>query len=262
MQRDDISIEAQEVLEHLRQEFLSNLPEHVHSLENKALELEKSPIATRKQHMEDLARDIHSLKGAGSVFGYATITAVCHQFEDHLRRVSPHSLAGRIDHFLRYVDLLRDVCSTLHSDGTDFSAHQETLHTLLIWEQQENLRVLIADPSNSAARAYSTLISHLPVTITIENDGLAALGRIMHEPWDVVITSAEVPTLNGPALTAAMKLAGPRTRAIYTLLITSDQSLRLEGEHAPDAIVHKTPQGQAKLRTLIEQRIAQKSART
>lgn len=63
----------------------------------------------------------------------------------------------------------------------------------------------MADNSRFSANLYTQALKDLPVRVVVEDNGYAALLRVLQEPFDILVTSLEVPTLNGKALIGALR---------------------------------------------------------
>lgn len=67
------------------------------------------------------------------------------------------------------------------------------------------------------------------------NDGIFALTRALTEPFDLVISTNEIPMLSGAALIGALKLSDSKSRNTKTILITSNKNFTTAKHRATDA---------------------------
>jgi signal transduction histidine kinase/ActR/RegA family two-component response regulator len=83
-------------------------------------------------------------------------------------------------------------------------------------EAAEGLRVLAAEDNEINQLVLQTLLGQLGMTPTIVGDGAAALEAWEREAWDVVLMDVQMPRMDGPAATRAIRrreaeLGRPRT---------------------------------------------------
>jgi len=209
------------LLEGMRTEFLLELPERCDHLEAQILTLEKSP--DDRESFNALYRGVHSLKGSGGTHGLTIVTTLCHQLENLLGEADARQpfdavLATRA---LAHVDLLRQVESAAQSEFPDYSAIETGLEALRRAALQRRKAVLIAESSVALASLYGQTLANQAMQATLVDDGLAALERLLHEPFDLVVVGRELKTLDGVALLVALRASQSRNRGIPALLLTS-----------------------------------------
>ena len=101
------SQKMEDLLESLRIEYLSNLPEKLDNLESLVLDLGKEQEPTEAK--KELYRSIHSMKGSDGSYGHQFISTVCHYWEDmmesmRLQKILQDDITER---YLKFVDILR-----------------------------------------------------------------------------------------------------------------------------------------------------------
>jgi CheY-like chemotaxis protein len=79
------------------------------------------------------------------------------------------------------------------------------------------------------------VLSEFSVQAMIMHDGLQALMRALTETFDLIITTNEIPLLNGVALIGALKLSDSRNRNAKTILITANKNIASIRKRASDA---------------------------
>lgn len=215
----------QQMLLQLRLAFLEEMPEKLDRLENILLEIEKN--GADKEIYNEFYRTVHSLKGSGGTHGLHILTTICHQLEDLLNTTQggekfPPALANTS---LAYVDLLRIAAEKLKSGSDNFLQIEEKLIALRNQLTQKKYAVLVVDNSKLLTQIFLQALSGLPVQPVVMADGMQALMRALTEPFNLLITTNEIPVLSGISLIGAIKLSNSKNAHIKTILITSNKKV-------------------------------------
>ena len=72
-------------------------------------------------------------------------------------------------------------------------------------------------------RLFHGAIAAPSVQVTTLNSGLAALERLLREPFDLMVASLELPDLNAVALTAAIRESCSCNAEIPVILVSSNE---------------------------------------
>lgn len=213
----------QALLANMRAEFLDEFPERCGHLEDLVLSLEKSPA--NGETFSELYRKVHSLKGSGGTHGLTIVTTVCHQLETRLTDAANNQDFGKafVTAALAYVDLLSKVQRQASLEAQDFSGIDAELDLLRQAALKSRKAGLIAESSATMAGFYQHTLAALPVQLTVVNNGLTALERLLREPFDFVIVGRELKELNGVALMAALRASTTKNQKIPALLVTSSK---------------------------------------
>ena len=224
----------QQMLLQLRNTFLEEIPEKLDRIDQLLVTMEKSGVDS--EPFNEFYRIIHSLKGSGGTFGLHIITTICHQLEDLLNTTEGGAkyTPALIAISLNYVDLLRMVLEQIHAGNESFPQIEERLNKLRKQLSQKNFSVLLVDNSKLSTNIYLRILSELPVQTVVVTDGIFALTRALTEPFDLIITTNEIPVLNGVALIGAIKLSDSKNRNTGTILITSNKNLTATCNRATD----------------------------
>lgn len=211
----------QALLARMRGEFIGELAERCDRLDELILNLEKSP--DNREIFDELFRGVHSLKGSGGTHGLSIITTVCHQLENLITETDEKKTFGQAfaTNALAYVDLLRQVEAIAQQDNPNYSAIESALEALRQTGLQSRKTVLIAESSTTMAGFYKQVLDALPLHVDLEDNGISALARLLHEPFDFVIVGREIKELNGLALMAALRHSQTRNHDIPAILISS-----------------------------------------
>lgn len=245
----------QEMLRQLRSLFLEDLPERLDILDNLLLAIENRGGASIDEFNE-LYRIVHSIKGSGGTHGLHILTTICHQFEDRLNAMAEHLAEWSqavIDNCFDYVSLLRTVVDQARRGQDTFLEVERKLLELHSKAFAVERTLLLVDNSRFSANYYTQALKDLPVRVVVEDNGYAALLRVLQEPFDILVTSLEVPILNGKALIGALRLSGSPNRKINSILLTSNAELEKQKQRVADAdyVVVKNPAAMTNLRDTV-----------
>lgn len=228
--------DIQLLLAGLRADFLAELPERLDEIERLVLSYEQTTGS--KEEFDDLFRQVHRLKGSGGTHGLHILSTICHSFEDNLNRAEKPA-AQITKRWLDYVDLLRRAYALLQADSDDFSDIQAALDLLRTEEYGAELSVLLVVDSPSLRQLCQDVWADYPAVFVVADDGYQALGRLLHESFDVVLCSRQLPGLGGDALIAALKLSHAASATARTVLLTSSSSGCRVRNTDPDFVVQK-----------------------
>lgn len=195
----------QVLLQSMTNAFLDELPERCQRIEQRLLALEQAP---------------------GGTHGLNIVTSICHQFENQLTEARSQQCFDSVftSRALAHVDLLNRVQGYALAGSDDCAELETELDTL----RQATLRNckagLITESSPLMVNLYEKALAPLPLRLTVADDGLKALGLLLHEPFDFVIVERELKELNGIALMLALRAAQARNQKIAALLVSSNQA--------------------------------------
>ena len=234
--------DAWQILLQMRENFVHELPARIEKLEQQILDLQNPDDF--KSQFSDLLRDTHSLKGAGGTYGLPFVSAVCHHLEEaYVKLDSSLSQlpATHIQHFLEYIDIMKDTILVLES-GSDFSKLEYRLRRL----KQKRLRgfsALLISASRSVQQLCDSVGND---TYQIEwrkvEDAYQALGLLLQEHFDLIVLSNELARLSGEGVIAAIRLSAGINRQTPMVLISSSDSLTLPAALGADYVVKRDTQ--------------------
>ncbi len=230
--------QAQKLLQQLRKEYLSELSQQCDEIENLVLSL----ISSFQESYAELYRRVHSMKGSAGTHGVTVITTICHNFEEQLNGIEEREggvACAETDRFLLYVDLIRKARSIALKNSTDFNAIEEALEQVRQQLLVDQYPVMLVESSGYVTLLCKESLSALPLKVTVEDDGLSALGLLLRNRYSLLITANEAKTLNGMALISAIRASDGVNKNIKTILLTSRDSLREEGGIKPDYVVSR-----------------------
>ncbi len=218
------------LLDQLRAQFLDGLEERLQRLEHLTLGLEQPQ--KHQERFQALYREVHSLKGLGGTHGLPLLSAACHALENRLEHLADDGAnRGTIDQILAYLDLLRDIGRHAR-EGRDDTPLRTRLETL----EDNAPHALLVEPSPTLALLMEKLARNHGLRVTRLSDGLEALGRLLHQPFHLLLCAHHLGNLDAPALLAALRLQEGPNQRIPTVLISADGELEADAPQ-PDRLI-------------------------
>jgi len=124
-------------MEEYRDLFLAEAGEHLQNMTDRMLELEKDPTAT--EHLTEMFRAAHSLKGMSGTMGYELIMELTHEMESLLDKLRSGEIAvetGLINLLFEAVDLVQLMIGNLDNRESFFTEVKALEKKLREWPAQ------------------------------------------------------------------------------------------------------------------------------
>lgn len=234
------SLDVSRMLAELRKSFLNDLPSRLEEIEGMILELGNGQNFI--ENFETVYRHVHSIKGSAGTHGLQIISTVCHAFEDEVVKVdgNPESMDGEVvSLWLSFIDLLRTTIDRIHAGAKDFSEVEAELDKTRHHGSERNYSGLLAFAPGLQQQMCLSAFADLPVNMAFAENGYEAMGRLLHEKFDFVISNMELPDLNGFALISALRLSKAMNHNIPAILLTSKEFKRHGRDSDPDYVIRK-----------------------
>ena len=209
--------------------------------------MEQQVFYIKTQHdkqtpMDELVRQVHSLKGSASTHGISMIPNICHQFENLLKHFD-----GALDqtdrHFtdasLRYIDLIRETTELIKQNVQDLSDIEATLNSMSNDSRTSEMSCLVVETAKTMSLMYEKILDGFSLKYTIIDDGLEGLKRLIDEHFDLLIIGGDTVTLNGRAVIYALRASNSTNHDMKIILVTSDDHSEFVDGIKPDCIVKK-----------------------
>ncbi|MDP2169356.1 MAG: Hpt domain-containing protein [Rhodocyclaceae bacterium] len=228
----------QQKLAKLKANYLAELPERLDELEQLALQLGQAEPAP--QALGELCRKTHSLKGSAGSYGLAIITDICHQMEDILSACPTDATrlaAEQVDGCLVHIDLMRKAQVEAAAGADTFAELERALEALRGRLPGKRLTGLLVETSKVNTLLYLNALRALPIEFTVVDNGYVALGQVLQQKFDLLISGQLLPVLNGTALIAAVRLSGSDNRCIPAILVSAAPLQPLPAALAPDQVL-------------------------
>lgn len=236
----------QDMLQSFRRSFLAELPERLDRLEQQLFSLEGKEEGVQ-EIFNDLYRGVHSIKGSGGTFGLHIITSICHEMEDFLNLYpldAPRFDRSFVDNGLLYIDLMRSVCDQASIENTTFPDIESRLAALHDAIFTRKFTALVVVNSKLTRSMCHEVLQALSIRQVEENDALAALHRLLTQPFDLLVVSSELPLLRGEALISSLRLSQVGHQKTTTILISATPVIasRRKRDIDPDYVLARDAQ--------------------
>jgi chemotaxis protein histidine kinase CheA len=208
----------------LRVNYLNDLLGHVDEIEGAVLDLDR--IGFDAEIVQELFRRVHSLKGSAGTYGLNVVSDVCHPFEDLISDFLEQKQLTKqlfIDFSLRYIDLLHRVCNAYSNNEEPEHEIQPLLHQLRVEASNKTHSVLVVENSDVVVGMLRESLLNFGYRIEVVHDGYVALGRLLAEPFDLLVTALETKRLNGIATISALQKSQSRMNKTMTILLSSTE---------------------------------------
>lgn len=259
--KGDNDFAFEDVFATLRAEFRIDAQDCLAQLEGD-LERVRKKTVTASSALSELYREIHTMKGSGSSFGYPTLTVIAHRLESYITGISGLDDTS-IDDILIFLDRMRDILENDDDDEkTADMVRALPVHSVARMPDIDgpDLEVLLAPSTPIIGRAVEGEFKLQGCRVTMLNNPIEAFAMAIRTRPDVVVASAISKDISGADLAAAFRAMKP-TQHITFALLTSFPRSHPELRDLPEEIVlirhdQDLPGEIARLRD----RIAQKTA--
>jgi CheY-like chemotaxis protein/HPt (histidine-containing phosphotransfer) domain-containing protein len=245
-----------------RQAYLHELKSALEEVEFLILRL--SNPTDGDETTRQLSRHIHTIKGVAGSYGLELIARAAHHMEDllaggHLPVNLDRDLVDRLlvqnDRLTALTDgYLRGDPQTLNEARCSCaSAKRATFDS----ESEKNCRrVLIVEPSAATLQLCVNVLDRFDaLRVASVRDGYEALGWLLKESFLAMITSLQVPLIDGQSLAAILRtIPGPNS-AMPVILLTSAPATLDPLKARPDFVVEKTHELSTELQGIVSRLI-------
>ncbi len=234
------SLDVSKMLAELRNSFLAELPSRLEEMESLILELGNGLNFT--ENFETLYRNVHSIKGSAGTHGLQIISTICHSFEDEIVKVEGDESSMNneaVTSWLGFIDLLRTTIDKINTGTDDFYDIEAALDKSRQKDGETKYSGLLVFTPGLQQQMCLSAFEDSPVNMAFAENGYEAMGRLLHEKFDFVISNMELPDLNGFALISALRLSKTRNHNIPAVLLTSREFKDYGRNSDPSYVIHK-----------------------
>lgn len=218
-----------ELDETMRGEYRAHAIEELERTEQIILDLESEEITHDVSRKLQLI--IHSIKGSSGSYGFDFASSACHSLEDFINSEQQNQQDSKIaDTILNYIDLLKEYFKNVPSDDDEaINKYKQRLESLSSIKSSVDYKVLIVELSKTLSSACERILRNSGIRVAVVKDGYEALGRLLREEFDCLITSKSVATINGIQLVQGLNIFDGPNKNISKILITTDKRIQISG---------------------------------
>jgi len=229
--------QAEHLLLELRKGYIDELPSKFELLEHQILSFQTS---SNLDQYADFCRNVHSLKGSSGTYGLNIVGTICHQLEDQMRSLNMGETSidsTVVDIWLELIDLMRFALRMIEEEQVEIEEVEDRLIEIQNRFYPNDLTALLVNSSDFNTNLCENILEDMGVRVVSLTNGYVALGRLLEQKFDLLVTSNEVEGLCGRSLVAALKLNPGRNQTISQILITSKNELLASSDSAPDYVI-------------------------
>ncbi len=252
------STDVQALLRHLRASYVSELGEKLDQLEADLLALEDA--ARFAQGFESSYRRVHSLKGSAGTYGIPIISKICHQLEEYLNAsgATPDQISRQVlEQFLAHVELMRQARELVTRGAEHFQDIEDQLDRLRGTLLRDRYSLMMVETSRVNVKLCCEILRGFPLHVTVLDNGVHALERLLQERYHILITGQDVKMLNGLALVAAVRLSNRNNQNIKAILLSSQKQRLFRRDTDPDYMIPRDARFPENLSTAVQTCLAQ-----
>jgi len=218
-----IDPDMQMILADVRQDFIDNTRDRLEVVEDEIEALRSGPM-NPENHILEIKRIIHSIKGAGGSFGFPTISKVAHGLEDYLETSGDVSTVTAED-LMVFVNTITDILIAGEEPHAEL-AHM-MLRSLPTGRRQSGARALdkgsavMLMPRGVQRKIISQELAQLGYKVSILEQAIEAIDMALTLKPDFVITTMALERMTGIELAWALQMF-QSTRNVKVAVITAD----------------------------------------
>lgn len=236
-------MDIDDLVEQLQSEFQDYIHDRLEAIYT-SLEIGKKDDKAASEVLRICRREVHSLKGAGSTFGYPIVTLIAQRMETYLGDLKDldRKLIGDIQTFADRIAEMAEL-----SEQPDLVATNQIIRRLptrfefdITDVDVRDVEVMLVTPNKLVARRAARELAACGFRVNIVADPIEAISIAVRMPPDMVIASAVMDGLGGIDLIRGLR-AMSVTENVKMALMTSMDAAQLRGVPDDAAIVHLGP---------------------
>lgn len=216
------------------------------------------------ENQRKILQMLHSIKGTAGGYGLGEFSPVVHKMEDILGILASGSVSSEevVNDLLEQVDVMLAMVAKARANPeaviAEMDKPQESLKVIFNNPnyvesndgkvKDDSLKVLILEDSKFVNKIVLQSLSPFNVTCSLAADGYSALGRLIFEKFDAIITHVHVNLIDGVNLTKILNLIeSPNKNTPFLFISSSDSINNLNAQSNLVRIVKKGPELPKKL---------------
>jgi CheY-like chemotaxis protein/HPt (histidine-containing phosphotransfer) domain-containing protein len=214
-------------IDELKDEYLSILEENLLELETAILSLEGQSGEELKKSLFSIFRLVHSVKGSAGTYELFSISNIFHRFEDHIdTKMKTSDIPKAVDTFLGFLDLAKKCLNDYKENSGEMDKYVTLIDELSLSKKTLEGKILVVEPTKSIGKIISKVARENKVELTILENGITALNRILMERFDLIISSINIDMLDGVSFLSAIRVMKSLNQKTPLVLISSDEGFQ------------------------------------
>ncbi len=242
-----------ELVAQLESEFQDYIHDRLQTIYG-CLEVLKQGLVTANETLRELRRETHSLKGAGSTFGYPIVSLIAQRLETYIADLKDLD-EKQIDHIQIFADRIAEMAEL--QEQPDLATTNQIIRKLptrfefdITDVEVQDVEIMLVTPNKLVARRAANELAACGFRVNIVSDPIEAISIAVRMPPDMVIASAVMDGLGGIDLLRGLR-AMSVTEHVPVALMTSMGADQLRGVPPNAAVVHLGPSFQDDIASAI-----------
>lgn len=230
--------------------------------------------------LKKISRWVHSLKGSAGSYGFDLLSIACHKMEDQIAVGEFQDHDKLVDDLLKTKDIMLSLCGSYKirdlpsleiyrrhfgishatSQTPYLTVFANSPETKLPFTVQQKVRVLVCESSKLINRKFIQTLSGFDVEVSTSKDGYEALGRLLKEHFDVLLTSLRVPLIDAIGLLKILEQVPNSNKDIKSVVVTSHKSLLAKTHRMDLNVIEKGPSLDEDLKKLLGKMLPSKKS--
>lgn len=229
----------------LRDDFITDARDKIDQIDD-VLDAIEAGEGRYENHLLDIQRLVHSIKGMAGSFGFMSISRIAHAMEDYVEIVSSQS-AVPIKECRNFIAAIDQVL-TARSEPTEEEAVMLLDGLPVPHHRNANIpdkmlgKAVVLMPKGLQRKIMAQELVNLGFRVIIADDPLELMDVCLSGLPDIVVTSMMLDRLSGTELAKALGVID-RTKHIRVAVFTSDDTLDGSSDELPAStgIIRKGP---------------------
>lgn len=232
-------VDMDELMEQLKSEFSDYMSDRLSCI-NGTLEQAKQGKIKGIDALRELRREIHSLKGSGSTFGYPIVSLIAQRLETYCS-----DLKDLDDKLIEAIQVFADRIAEMAelAEQPDIAATNQIIRRLptryefdITDVEVRDVEIMLVTPNKLVARKAAAELTACGFRVNIVSDPIEAIAIAVRMPPDMLIAAAVMDGLGGIDLIRGLR-AMSVTQDVPAALMTSMGADQLKGVPADAGII-------------------------
>lgn len=239
----------QAALDEAKLEYINKLPELFKHLRSNISVINGQKVSSIDfRSFAATVRELHNIKSVAGSYGLDFIVSAIRNLLDHTAYIYDLNVNVTVDLSLSFkiLDLLDDYTKSLQKseDTGILSQKLDSLNT--------QKRVLLVEKDERLIEHLKKIFEEKKLKYSIATNGHEALGRLLDERFDLLITDLHVGSLDGPSLIASTRVSNGQNKNIKTLMLSVSYFDLLPSISMPDFFISKNENILSELSTALD----------